>query len=585
MVSGWERNPDILSQIRTATQPSPLPFVNRSTPFTNPPRQLEPTAAQLDAQAQQRLRVQQGDNDLFGTRATQQPARPTRETVVNDLRRTGAGLRDIFTPYVEANLAGQAFSEGRVGAGVGWSALTAAGIIPFLAPGVRSARAPAAAARALAPAAPTPGLTPRKRTGPPEPNFEFLEVRKRQMAEAAQQAAEREAAEAARLERIRAVAEAKRAAENAPPVNIQFGPPRIPGPGSVRALQPFQYDSWRTLEPGRIADTLAAPGVRSGTIVPSFREPTRMHDGGQGGLALAIRQAFRESEVPNEILDPLIGQAILRANRGLTYKGAPRASEYDIGVAGTANVHTKNDIIADISRQLGVKPNPGYGLRMDYGAAARRFEDLEPAVALNVQALESILSSGRFRSGSELGRSRSLGALPGWQRIKDVEVPTFGAPSWQEGNAGAIYGFATGRPGTSPMPWENLTIHSGPIRNRNAITDVSSGNAYGNVVARFNPDVRRDTSFFFGDSVHHYTGRGTGLAGGVGRPFQNASPMDVAMAGGHRHSVAPYIETQTWRPPLASEISSLTAHESLHPQLRAILSGRGYDIPLLPLSY
>lgn len=153
MVSGWERNPDTLRQMRAASQPSPLPFVNRSTPFTNPPRQLEPTAAQLDAQAQQRLRVQQGDNNLFGTRATQQPARPTREAVVNDLRRTGAGLRDIFTPYIEANLAGQAFSEGRIGAGVGWSALTAAGVLPFVAPATRGARAPAAAARAAIPPA------------------------------------------------------------------------------------------------------------------------------------------------------------------------------------------------------------------------------------------------------------------------------------------------------------------------------------------------------------------------------------------------------------------------------------------------
>ena len=136
MVSGWERNPNILGQMRAANRPSPLPFVNRSTPFTNPPRQLEPTAAQLDTQAQQRLRDQYGNNDMFGARATEQPTM-TRQEAVQGLRQTAVGARNLFTPYVEANLSRNAFSEGRIAPGVGWGALAVAGSIPFAKPAAK----------------------------------------------------------------------------------------------------------------------------------------------------------------------------------------------------------------------------------------------------------------------------------------------------------------------------------------------------------------------------------------------------------------------------------------------------------------
>jgi hypothetical protein len=331
-------------------------------------------------------------------------------------------------------------------------------------------------------------------------------------------------------------------------------------------------DSWRT----NPVDAAAASLASRGTIRPTLRSQT-------SEISRAATDAFKNSGVPQEAIDAAIRNALAKNPRLFYTSGTPYSPNlgtfarqpggYGSGLAGQVNNLSILDILDDVGRQIGVSPAPGYQV-MPWGQMATDFENLLPSMSMSMDGLNAAASSGRFKSGVELGRSTSLGLMSPWQRLNQVEAPRFGIN--QAYDASPIYGFASRRPGTTPMPWESRA--NSWQRGGGFVTSPRAAEAYGPITATFGPRVRNETSFVFGDSL--LQGRiSEGLSGGVGRPLSGTTAADVALAGGQSARTSPYIETQMWGSPTLSDIQSIVAPSEYQSRIAELLKRLNLDIP------
>jgi hypothetical protein len=344
---------------------------------------------------------------------------------------------------------------------------------------------------------------------------------------------------------------------------VPQGPPRMT-PEGVLALEPITPSRRITSDPLRAGiDDLLTRGL----IRPVFK--------GSGSIAADLERLGTNAfpgVAPERIAEAarIAAQTPqIRYGRGL--ESFRYTSGHPYGIAG-ATEHINNlRLVERMGEILDVAPRRGSVLPDDLPAVARRFEELEPAVAVKPETLENILSQGRFLNIYEIGRSQNLGFMSPGGRLRLVERGMFGV---QEGyGTQPIYGYLVGRRGTSAQPWEarERADRFSQIGGAN-VTSERAGAAYGPISIRFNENVKQNTSFSFGDSIQSPRG--------VGRPLASANETDVALAGVHSAPDASYIEAQIWQAPRVEDIASITAPEGLHEQIKAMLRANGLDVPV-----
>lgn len=487
---------------------------------------------------------------------------PERGSVVGgEAGKTERAVRDWVLSEQEFREGAERLGEGQILSGVGFLGLGALGLgfnvgdlrrlglrgvraLPLLPDAARAAETAGDVSRALPPGRP-----------PEPPSLESIARRREQ--DAARGAEERarqqiwESQEFNRLETQRLQQERMRWQDELRLRDTPAGPPRT-GPEGVRALRPVESVSRSSNPTRRAADAL----LSDGTIRPVFRTDP-------GEFVRKAKQAFSESGISDEVIEQAATD-VYRNSNFLLYSGS---NAYGRRAASQANEGVYIELLDDLGTRIGATPARGFRFDDDLTTMATRFEELEPAVSTRIDGLGGILDSGRLRSGVEMGGSSNLGFMPWWQRASDIEGPTFGL---QEGYASSpIYGFLTGRRGTSPQNWE---LRNNPTVGGNYITSPATGSAYGEITLRFNDNVRNNTSFVFGDSILE--------AQGIGRPLSNVNPEDVILSGGNRAGSSAYIEAQIWQPPRVEDIASITAPQRLHGRIRQMLDERGLDIPI-----
>ena len=490
-------------------------------------------------------------------------------------------LRDWGISEQEAREGVERLGEGRVLSGAGYLTAAAAGIGVNVGDlrrfALRAARGSRFLPGAADAAADVARATPRARpTGFPEaPSPESIaRIRAQESDRLAQERARRQIIESNEFRRAQEIAKRELLIRTAGDARIRNTPigPRPVGPSGVEALRPLRLDPWRTNPVEAAAASLASRGTIRPTLAGNM---SRI-------ISEAATDAFRNSGVPQETIDAAIRNALARNSRIFYEPGTPynpnlgrQPGGYGSGLAGQVNNLYILDILEDVGRQIGVSPAPGHQV-MPWGQMAADFENLLPSMSITMEGLNAAASSGRFRSGVEMGRSKSLGLMSPWQRLNQVEAPRFGIN--QAYDSSPIYGFASRRPGTSPMPWESR-VRSG-ARGGDFVTSPRAAEAYGPITATFGPRVRNETSFVFGDSL--LQGRlADGLSGGVGRPLSGTTAADVALAGGQTARTAPYIETQMWGNLTLNDIQSIAARDEYRAGIMELLKRLNLDIPFI----
>jgi hypothetical protein len=340
------------------------------------------------------------------------------------------------------------------------------------------------------------------------------------------------------------------------------GPPRI-DPSGVEALRPLTPPSWKTDPIGGATQVLGEQGLIRPTL-KNFSDE----------LVDDALRAFRDSGVSPEVIQNA-ARGIARTTPAVFYAG--NGVEYGAKAARQANSLAKVRLLKLVGDQIQATPAPGYRIDADLNQVAARFNDLEPAIAMDIEALKGVLDAGRMRTASEIGQSKSLGLLPWWQRFSDIEKPKFGV---QEGyRTTPVYGLLVGKRGSVSQPWETQIANRSTTARGRTITSEQASGAYGNIVLRFNDEVRNNTSFVFGDSI--LGGRiENSLPTGIGRPLNGTTPSDVAMSGFQRAGTSPYIEAQIWSPPNIEQIASISAPSQHYDEIRALLGDKGLDVPI-----